>query len=508
MKNHITALLTGLLIMAMFACQKKDSFPGTTVSPYVAILDIRNLPNSYSDVISLTSENLNGGDSIAAIVISDHSGNNLPDSLLIVQDARRLSALRGIALTIANASDYTVGDSVIIKVKGATLQRKDGILQILGVSSSGIRKVSSGNTIAYNQLKTSTVLASPNIYESTLIDIVKGGPNPVPDSGTTLAGTYAINDAYGNLNLVTETTATFADALLPGLANYKSILLNNIVADTLAPYMKISTYDDITVLGDLSDVAVIITGFMCNPNGTDANYEYIQCRATEDIDFSVTPYALVTTNNAGASTPTGYPSAGWATGGLRTYKMNIASGTVSKGDFFYVGGTTKVIDGSGSTSMASSIWYGYAYNTLAGVGFGTATSNLLANSGNTSGIAIFADSAVTESSIPIDVVFIDEGGTLYSESAGLGYRIANNDYYDIINPLTSVSQPFYLAGTNTGYAASYNSSIDDPYTMLGGVFNISLKRWTTVRSATYISLTTTSTVSEIESASNVTQLDE
>ncbi len=42
----------------------------------------------------------------------------------------------------------------------------------------------------------------------------------------------------------------------------------------------------------------VVTG-----SGNDADYEYIQFMATQDIDFEKTPMAVVTTNNAGNSTP-------------------------------------------------------------------------------------------------------------------------------------------------------------------------------------------------------------
>jgi hypothetical protein len=79
---------------------------------------------------------------------------------------------------------------------------------------------------------------------------------------------------------------------------------------------------------------IIISGFISDVNGGDGNYEYVQCIATRDINFATTPYSMVFTNNANASVPTGYPASGWATGNMRTYKMNLTSGTVTKGSFF------------------------------------------------------------------------------------------------------------------------------------------------------------------------------
>ncbi|WP_447640701.1 MULTISPECIES: DUF5689 domain-containing protein [Chitinophagaceae] len=510
MERPYIKILICLLVVAGWGCEKKDSFPGAEVSPYIALFDLRSLYHSNSDVVPLTSDKLNGADSITGMVVSDHSGNNLPDSLLMLQDHRRLSMLRGIALTVSNAADYKVGDSIVVKIKGGTLQLKDGLLQIVGINANDIRKVSSGNSIAVNRVTTATMLANPEIYESTQISIVKGGPNPMPTNPIPLAGTITINDGFGNIGLVTNTTSKFADTLVPILANYTGVVMNTVNDGKKIPYLMLRTSSDITVLSSvIANVPIVISGFLSNPAGSDANYEYVQCLATQDIDFSQTPYCLVTSNNAGTSTPTGYPSAGWATGGLRTYKMNLTSGSVKKGTFFYIGGTNKNIDGSNSTSMASSVWFGYDYSTLPGMDFGTATANLLANSGNAAGIAIFKGTTVVEGTEPIDVVFNSNGGSLYTGGPpAKGYRIANTDIYDKINPLTLVSQPFYLSGTNTLYSAPYPAStVTDPFIKLGGVFNVSLGRWTTNRSSVFVSLSTSSKVSEIEDSMS-THLEE
>ena len=103
----------------IWSCKKDGNYPGGNVSPYMSLFDIRNIYKG-SDV-TLTSENMFGATKISAVVISDHSGNNLPPELLIVQDRRRLGQLRGIAipLTAAEAATYIPGDSVIINVEGA-----------------------------------------------------------------------------------------------------------------------------------------------------------------------------------------------------------------------------------------------------------------------------------------------------------------------------------------------------------------------------------------------------
>jgi hypothetical protein len=300
--------------------------------------------------------------------------------------------------------------------------------------------------------------------------------------------------------LHTEAGASFANNVIPFLANFTGIVFNKATVPQLWP-RKLA---DVTILSATAPkiAPIIITGYLVDPNGTDANYEYIQLMATKNIDFATTNFSLVTTNNAGASTPTGFPTNGWATGDLRTYKINMTSGTVTKGQYFYVG-ANKNIWGSGSTDISSSIWISKMYSTVAGDGFGTATANLLANSGNAAGIAVFDLTSVTPDTIPVDVIFFGGAGTLYTPGPpAKGYKIANTDYYDLTNPSTLVSQPYFTQGSNTGklaFPAATN------FSRLGGTYNITTGRWTTARTLTGVALTTTSTVSTIEGATTLEQ---
>ena len=484
-----------LLICLMGSC-KKDSYPGAQPSPYISIFDIRGI---YKDKpVKLTKDLMYGATQLTGMISSDRSGGNLPGGIITIQDSRRLSKLRGIAIDLGSAADdYQPGDSLVISIEGGTLERKDGLLEITGLDPSDVKKVSGGGTLPLNRATIAQIQASPGDYESVYSVIIKGGFDPLPEKGATLEGTRNLNDGFGTIELFTDQNATFADHEAPVLANYYGIVFNDQQGDSLVPSFRLRNANDLTVLS--SEIIIppaIITGFMSDVKGGDGNYEYVQFRALQDIDFSVTPFSLVVSNNANASTPTGVPAKGWATGGLRTYKINMFSGKVKSGEFFYVGGTGKAINGAGSTTMASSNWIrAYDYTVLNGEGFGDAKGGLMANSGNAFGIALFADSAVTSASVPADVIYISGGGSLYNSTAG--YRITNNDFYDVKNPITLEEQPFFHQGTNTLWF-SYNTADQGYFNMLGGVYNLKLGRWTTARAQNNLLLEKTSPVSVIE----------
>lgn len=499
MKKNIFYSLILLSIVAIAGCKKDGNYPGGVIAPYVSIFDVKDQYKGKD--LALSADVLFGSTKITGVVVSDHSGGNLPAGLVVIQDRRRLNELRGISINIgADASKYVPGDSVVVNVDGGILTRDNGILQIKGLTNANFTKVSANATIATNRVPASAVLADPFKYESTLIVLVKAGFNPVPVQGDVLKGDKFVNDGFGDITLHVEANAAFANVAAPFLANFYGIVFNTQSADKLVPQVRMRTAKDLVVLSSVINLTpIVISGFISDVSGGDGNYEYIQFLATRDIDFAATPYSVVVTNNANASVPTGYPASGWATGQMRTYKLNITSGTAKKGTFFYVGGTTKLINGANSTNIASANWVkAYNYTTNSGDGFGTATSGLFANSGNASGLAVFTGTNVTVNSVPIDVLFVSNGGSIYTTTPSvMGYRICSNDWYDETNPITLVEQPYYLAGSNT-LMMSYTTADLGYFYKMGGVYNVKLGRWTTARSQTSVLLTKSSTLAEIE----------
>ncbi|MGX5820161.1 DUF5689 domain-containing protein [Chitinophaga lutea] len=513
MKKLLIYLCFFTSLTSLWGCMDDEgNYPGGRISPYIAILDVRGLYPYYGKDVTLTREVMFGATHLSAVVTSDHRGKNTPAGMLIVQDERRISQLRGIAIDLgADAGAFVPGDSVLVDLQGGLLTKKEGILQITGLTKDDVKKVTSVSLTPV-RLNIGAVLADPDKFECVFGAIVKGSFDPTPVAGETLAGDKIVNDGFGSLTLRTDAAAAFSAMPAPVMANYYGYCFNTTAVDTAGnpvPLFRCRIADDIIVLPTPEKPAAVITGFVADPDGTsttDANYEYIQLLATRDIDFAVTPHALVTTNNAGGSTPTGYPVNGWATGDLRTYKLNLTSGTVKKGEFFYVGGSNKRINGAGSTDISTANWIkAYNYNGLAGEGFGTKTGNLLANSGNAFGMALFSSTTVTATSIPVDMIFVHNGGNLYTPGPPeRGYRVGNTDMYDIVEPIQLTPQPYFNQGTNTKRFA-YNSTPGGFY-QFTGEFDAKLGRWSKARVQNAIKLELTSSLEVIEAGPTVTKL--
>jgi hypothetical protein len=274
--------------------------------------------------------------------------------------------------------------------------------------------------------------------------------------------------------------------------------------------------------------AILVTGVMTDPRGNDCNtnmsatwynpnenanlhgdgYEYVQLMAVKDINFAATPYSVIICRNTSTQTPT---AKAWIEGGNRTYKFNLTSGVVSRGEFFYIGGLAKALNGYSSNasnatvssyngSVQSKVWTGHPIEipawatqkggttqTTGGIismreakwirtkayisesgddGIGNATtgnnSNLLSNSPNPSaypgtfgvdGIAVYEGTEVDEHTVPIDVIFFGEntGGAANYSTAGIGYTVPLNDLYSPVNLSNGEAQPYFGQGSNSAF---------------------------------------------------------
>ena len=502
-KLILNAILLFSILIMLAGCDKSGNYPGADASPYIAIYDLRSFYKGSE--YALTQQSMLGATGITGVVVSDHTGKNLPAGLLMVQDELRLNQLRGISINIGiDAEKYVPGDSVVVNLIGGVLKRADGLLQITGINGTAVTKVASGKTISINRVPSSYILENPDKYESTQLVIVKGGFDPIPSPTDTYSGSKLVNDGFANFNLFTEASATFASTELPGMANFFGVIYYDLAANgKYIPHLRIRKPEDITILSStITKADVIISGFMADVEGTpDPDGEYMQFVATRDINFALTPFSVVTHNTNSGYLPTGVPVNGWAMGGKRSYKFDLKTGTVTKGQYFYVGNSVKLINGVGSTSIADGKWI-VSRNTLTvpGDGLGNVNADLLLNSNSafTDGIAVFEGLTVTKNSIPIDVVINGYNGAIFNEAQQAGLRITNTDWYDIVNPVTLAQQPFYKQCSNTIYLSRPTPVNVGWFFKLGGEYNVRLGRWVKARAQRVIDLEKTSTLAELE----------
>ncbi|OQP44750.1 hypothetical protein A4H97_10335 [Niastella yeongjuensis] len=544
MKFSIKLLLIISIAVVTGSC-KKDTYkdyPGGVPYDVISILDVRPLYKGKD--VTLTKENMYGGIKLNAVVISDHTAGNLPKNLLVVQDMRRVQTLRGISIDLGDAAaKYHPGDSVVIVVAGKTLTRKNGILTITGVTEADITNAGKG-TVGINAINSAQLQTNYYDYESSLCILNKSSFYPIPKPGETISGAKVVNDGFGNFILNTDPGVSYANDTPYTLAAYVGIPFGK--PDSTVELKTRNAYDIIDMGSSEQDL--LISGYQSDPKGGDGSYEYVQMLATKDIDFAVTPYSIVFCNNAGTASSATPLDAGWATGGQRTIKWNITSSSVKKGQFFYFGFQGKKINGSaGTASFSGPSWYQKNFLTsgnnavtgavnLPNLGDGGlahpsefGTSGPWANSGNTCGVAIFKGTTISAASVPEDVLFMATGGgaAVYDpkKTPILGYRICNNDWYSMnsvaidsvtYKPVIVPCQQFQALGNTTSTAYPFNDAHPNNgkdasdaglYSMMGGVYNITLRRWTTARKQVIVELIqTTATIDTLEKHPSVTKL--
>ena len=532
MKSLLNIFLIINIVVVISGCNKitYENYPGGVPGDIISCLDVRQLYKE-EDLV-LTKENMFGASKLAAVVISDHTEKNLPGGLLVVHDIRRLQTLRVISIELgAAAANYHSGDSVLVEIAGSTLTRKNGILTITGVTEDNITAAGKG-TVAITPLTVAELKAHPELYESSLCVINKGSFNPVPKPGDVISGAKVINDGFGDLDLYTNPGTSYAKNTPYAMAAYVGIPFRTVEGSV---ELKTRNAADIVDMGSAAQ-ELIISGFMGDPKGGDAGYEYVQMIATKDISFATTPYSIVFCANAGGNNTATPLAAGWATGGQRTIKWNITKGSVKKGQFFYFAFQNKKISGSTGvdTFPSTTNLYQKTYNATGDGGLAkasafTASSGPFPNSGNTCGVALFKGTTVKETTVPEDVLFVASGGgaDIYNTAKTpiVGYRICNNDWYFMysvgIDPATykPVIVPYLhyrSPGNTTNMPYAFNEKYPagkaadaSLFNMMGGVYSISRGRWTTARKQVVVELDpATATLSDIETNASVTKLVE
>src|SRR5262245_51117990 len=233
---------------------------------------------------------------------------------------------------------------------------------------------------------------------------------------------------------------------------------------------------------------IVISGWLTNVNGDDSPYEYAQFVATQDINFAATPFTIVW-NDVGTVETNLIPQ-GWAAGSSISYAFQLTTGTIARGEVFYVGGSGQVLAGPGSTSFASERWL-RAINTTSsgGDGLGTPDSTgVFGNGGpNADGIAVFAGlaGAITPTTVPLDSIFF--GVTVGTAHPGTGgFKAADNDHYSSAGVFGDAGNSFL-----------FFDLAQNQYQRLSGRFNWLTGEWEIPRSGEVVTLNSSSQVSAI-----------
>jgi hypothetical protein len=222
--------LTGALALSFQSCIKDyenpaDGTPGELITLFA-------LKQAYQgNEVTLGPSSLGGAFKIQGIVISDNTGQNLDASSFVLQQTIPTSnnatdVTRGIILKLGSGTPaFNFGDSLVIDVNNAKLDRINGKLTISGIETEKITVAGTGKTPFVRYVNQGILGVYMEECESTLISM---NADVVPYSvGATFSGLKELKDNTGPAVYVhTLAGAAFAgqqipiDAQFTGIAGY------------------------------------------------------------------------------------------------------------------------------------------------------------------------------------------------------------------------------------------------------------------------------------------------
>ena len=407
-------------------------------------------------------------------------------------------------------------------------------------------------TVGKTELFTKNISVSENNEENAAVITTANYATPISDFKVTVQSDRGAAISERKVDLVTKEESIVyksANTDSNGEILFEKVPLGEYLVKVYDEMNEVPVItDEITVVEDItknvSNVEIIklihssdivITGFMVDPKGSDSpkvgttsgsgfqhigGYEYIQLMALKDINFDETPYCVITGMNATNPDDSSYPAAinGWVqsmgANSKTTYQMNLTSGSVKKGQFFYVGGMSRMIasyyDNWGSYQVEKSRWWEFDFykpgsNNNGKAKEGSGLLNNLNSDKKTNvpdGIAVFKGTEITKDTEPQDVVFYGGDSPIRKEDR---YLITDNDLYRK-ETSKGVKQPYFGDGTNTWFAHQ-NFNDDGCFIMMGGT--VTPTEWLKPRTGKAIKLNVKNgpdsiDISDIESAEGAT----
>ncbi|WP_127124417.1 DUF5689 domain-containing protein [Pseudoflavitalea rhizosphaerae] len=177
----------------------------------------------------LSSSTLSGAKNTYGVVVSDAASKNVaPGTFVLQSDLITPSQLgnitRGIVVDLGGASvPYEIGDSLLINIEGATLDRVNGKLTISGITESKITLLKSNAVYTVRPVTLSMIANDFEGYESTVVSLHADLKDY--SSGATFSGEHTLFDNSGaDMLLLTRTDAGFAGDAIPQDAGFKGIV--------------------------------------------------------------------------------------------------------------------------------------------------------------------------------------------------------------------------------------------------------------------------------------------
>jgi hypothetical protein len=216
--------------MAADRCDGSNGGGGTGSEVQMDIADVRAL-------FTGTETNAPADTKIVGTVISDRIEGNTVSQNVVIQDATG-------GITVRFSADHflNLNDEVEIVISGEELSEFNGLLQVNYISNNNATVTGSGS-VSPVTTSIADILANLDGLESTLVRI----EGAALTGAITYSGGLTLNDGTGSIDLWTQFSAGFADALAP--TNGENVSLVAIVSEFNGPQLNIRNLNDVTAEG-------------------------------------------------------------------------------------------------------------------------------------------------------------------------------------------------------------------------------------------------------------------
>lgn len=372
---------------------------------------------------TVTGINANGCANTATVTVTT---NPLP-VLIITPPSPSICAGSSTTINLTGASTYTWANaSGLSATTGSTVTANPTATTIYTVTGTDVLGCTSTSTVqvVVNPLPVVSISGSPTICNSSsaLLDAGAGFSGYLWSTSatsqtitTSISGTYTVTvtDLNGCSNLGSKNLAISNPPTISSITSQATCYTNSGAINLEAAG---GTPCAVTSPG------LIISKVLPNPDGSDSPYELVELVATKNIDFAVTPYSVIFSNNGAAN------ASGWIAGAGLTYGFEITSGTAVPGSVYYVGGSLMAPLNNRLRTINTATTGGDG-----GIGNASA-SGVLGNGGtNADGVAVFNGNIISLSatSVPVDAFFYGTGiGGAAVAGGTQGYQLPVNDLYN------------------------------------------------------------------------------
>jgi len=186
----------------------------------VSIQSIRDLWSGAGSIATVGADQ-----KISGVVISDFANGNITGRNLVVQNGTE-----GIVVRFNEDHSFAVGDNIEVVISGQEVSDFNGLVQLNNIPNANASVSTASEVISPLEIGIDAVLASPSVYESTLVKF-----NGVTISGaSTFNGSTTVSDGSNDIPMFTRGDATFSDDAVPGgsvnltgiIGNFNGVQIN------------------------------------------------------------------------------------------------------------------------------------------------------------------------------------------------------------------------------------------------------------------------------------------